>query len=807
MRTETVENQPVISRLEDFDPKSGNLLERILFNNRWLVIALCVLATVFLAYQATKGQVNASFDRMIPTTQPFMVNFRHHRDDLASTTNVVRVAVSTDKGTIFNKHYLSTLQKIYHDVYTMPNVHRAYVKSLWSSSVRWLTVSQGGLNGGPVIPESYDGSPKSLARVKTNVLHSTIIGKLVAPDFKSSVIHVPLFSKNLKTGKAVDYQKVAHRFNHIMAKYDHGDIRVHVTGFAMLMGDLIDGVHQVVMYFFIALGIAVVLLLWYTRCWRSTVLVLSCSLIAVIWQVGIVTTLGFHINPYSVLVPFLVFAIGLSHGSQKMNGILQDVGRGTHKVVAARYTFRRLFAAGVTALIADTVGFAVLLVIDIPVIRDLAILASVGVAILIITNLMLLPILLSYVGVSPRAARRSLKEDTEGGGTEDRIWRTLRKFTEPRWATAAVIGGVILTAGGLVISQHLQVGDLGSGAPELRPNSRYNRDLAYMNKHYAASSDLFIVMVTTPRRHCQHYSVLSRVNSLSWRLEQLDGVQSTDSLAHLSKRLDVAYNDGSYKWYGLTPNNADLGEVQQFAAAYGTRYYNSFRCSFVPLYVYLANHKAATLTRVVDHVQKYAAKHNTKQVKFLLAGGTAGIQAATNIAVEKAQREMLVLIYAAVLLLSWIALRSWRAVLAALIPLGVTSILAEVIMVFLGIGVTVGTLPVIALGVGIGVDYALYILSVTLSYLRQGQSLQEAYYGALRFTGRVVLFAGATLTLGVATWVFSPIQFQANMGLLLAFMFLWNMVGALVLLPALAYFLFPKEPGAMATAQEDQPAG
>ena len=110
-------------------------------------------------------------------------------------------------------------------------------------------------------------------------------------------------------------------------------------------------------------------------------------------------------------------------------------------------------------------------------------------------------------------------------------------------------------------------------------------------------------------------------------------------------------------------------------------------------------------------------------------------------------------------------------------------------MVCLGIGVKVATLPVIALGVGIGVDYALYVLSVMLARLRAGESLSSAYLHALRFTGRVVMLTGATLALAVGCWALSPIKFQADMGILLAFMFVWNMVGALVLLPALAHFL------------------
>ena len=105
--------------------------------------------------------------------------------------------------------------------------------------------------------------------------------------------------------------------------------------------------------------------------------------------------------------------------------------------MAARYTFRRLFLAGLTALLADAVGFAVLMVIDIPVIQDLALTASIGVAVLILTNLILLPVLLSYIGVSPAAAARSLRADSDEnrGRGVNQLWALLERFTERRWAT------------------------------------------------------------------------------------------------------------------------------------------------------------------------------------------------------------------------------------------------------------------------------------------------------------------------------------------------------------------------------------
>lgn len=782
-------SQPVVARLEDFDTRSGTLLERAFFNHRPWVMALCLLLTLVLGWQATKLQLNASFEKTIPTSHPYIVNYLAHKGDLAGQGNALRLVVQAKKGTIFDKRYLDALQKINDEIFLLPGVDRPFMKSLWTSNTRWVAVTEEGLDGGPVIPDTFDGSPASLAELRANVERSGEIGQLVAGDFKSSIVFVPLLDRNPETGKALDYGDLSRQIEVLRARYGSDTLEIGVTGFAKVVGDLIEGLQQVLLFFLLALAITTIVLFAYTRCGRSTALVVACSLVAVVWQFGLLALLGYELDPYSVLVPFLVFAIGMSHGAQKMNGIMQDIGRGTHRVVAARYTFRRLFMAGLTALLCDAVGFAVLVIIQIKVIQDLALIASIGVAVLIFTNLVLLPILLSYTGVAPSAAARSLREEAvqEGAG-RPWLWALLDHFTQKRWATAAIVVSGLMAAGGYAVSLNLKIGDLDPGASELRADSRYNRDNAYQISHYAASADILTVMVTTPVDQCTSYGTLARLDSLAWGLEQLPGVESTNSMAALSRLAMVGYNEGNFKWFELLPNDGALGGVQTRAP----RELFNQNCSFLALYVYLKDHKAETLSRVVAEVEKFAATNNTPEVTFKLAAGSAGIDAATNIVVGKAMQEMLLWVYAAVVVLCWITFRSWRAVVVAVLPLVLTSILCEALMVWLGMGVKVATLPVIALGVGIGVDYALYVLSITLARMREGASLSDAYHHALQFTGRVVMLTGITLALAVGTWAFSPIKFQADMGILLAFMFVWNMVGALVLLPALGHFLLRK---------------
>lgn len=783
-------DQQIIERIADFDSKSGLLIERAIFNHRALVLMFFLAITLVLGFQASKLRLNASFENSIPGAHSYIVNYRAHKADIPGIENVLRVAVASRHGTIFDAEYMETLRKLNDELFLLPGVDRPFFKSLWTSNTRWIGVTEDGFEGGTVIPKSYDGSPQSMVQLRANIERSGEIGQLVASDFRSSIILVPLLERNSRTGEAIDYRQFSATIEGLRSNYEtEAAVRIHVTGFAKIVGDLIEGLEQMLLFFAVTVLIAVGILFWATRCLRSTAIVVICSLIAVLWLLGLLPTFGLVLDPYSILVPFLVFAIGMSHGAQKMNGIMQDVGRGIHKLVAARYTFRRLILAGTTALLADAVGFAVLMLIDIPVIRYLALTASIGVAILIFTNLILLPVLLSYIGVSERAAARALREETknqaDAAHEKHPLWRFLDLFTTRSVAVKTLVVAAALGAGGLVVSQQLKVGDLDPGAPELRPDSRYNQDNAFLTSNYATGSDILVIMVKTRQFGCVDYKVLALTDALEWELQQLPGVVSTSSIVGFAKQTAVGLNEGHLAWYELSRNQKVLNQV---AIAPPRGLFNQ-QCDLLSVYVNLKDHKADTLTSVTRQVEAFVARNQSDDIEFKLAAGNAGIEAATNMVVHEANAYMLYMVYAAVGLLCLVTFKSWRAVLCAMLPLALTSVLCEALMVMLGIGIKVATLPVIALGVGIGVDYALYILSVTLSNLREGRSLSEAYYRALLFTGKIVVLTGGMLGLGVATWAFSPIKFQADMGILLAFMFVWNMLGALVLMPALAAIL------------------
>ena len=767
----------------------AGLLERLIFNNRPVVILLCLLATLLLAWQASQIRPSTSFEKMIPLEHPYIQNMLEYRDDLANLGNTVRIAVAVKQGDIFDAQYMETLRQIHDEVFYIPGVDRSALKSLWSPSVRWTEVTEEGFDGGEVIPQSYDGSQASLDELRSNILKSGQVGRLVANDFRSSIVDVPLLevfadpedqSRLLK----LDYRAFSHALEEkIRDKYQAQDpnVEIHIVGFAKKVGDLIDGLVAVVLFFGVAFLITMVLLYLFTHCSRSTAAVLITTLIAVIWQLGLMNLVGFGIDPYSMLVPFLIFAIGISHGVQKINGIAQQSSGTDSPLTAARLTFRQLFLPGMIAILADAVGFITLLIIDIGVIHELAIGASIGVAVIVFTNLILLPVAISYLGISKKAVQRS----KEYARSNHPFWRLLSNFANPVVAPISVVLALAVAVGAFWYQkENLQIGDLDQGAPELRPDSRYNQDNDYIIRHYSTSSDVLVVMVKTGVEGCSAHSTLSAVDELMWKMDNTPGVQSAVSLVSVSKQVIKGMNEGSLKWETLSRNQ----DVLNSSIARAEGLYNN-ACSLAPVLIFLEDHKAATLKRVTAEVEAFAAQYNREGLEFLLASGNAGIEAATNEVIASSELTILILVYLCVAGMCLITFRSIAATICIVLPLILTSILGNALMAFLGIGMKVATLPVIALGVGIGVDYGIYIYSRLESFLRAGLPLQEAYYETLKSTGKAVLFTGLCLAVGVATWMFSAIKFQADMGLMLTFMFIVNMFGALWLLPALARFL------------------
>ena len=420
------------------------------------------------------------------------------------------------------------------------------------------------------------------------------------------------------------------------------------------------------------------------------------------------------------------------------------------------------------------------------IVRELAITATVGVSVMIVTNKMLLPILLSYLRFSPGEAQRHAGKETGG----DKLWEMIGPLATRKGGIATVILGGVLLAGGLWQARKLQIGDLGKGVPELRADSRYNQDVGVITSHFAIGVDLLQIVAEAKGQEspCVQRPVMEKLEQLEFTLNQEAGVATVRGLAGFVKGVTQAYAETFIKWRVLPEETPQIAQGVGFATRLGNELMNS-SCTAMPVSIFTTDHQAGTIHRLVDVVKQFKAENDTKELQFRLAGGNVGVMAATNEAVEEADKWVNLALFASVTLLCLAAFRSLRVTLCIILPLALVTILCNALMAALGIGVKVNTLPVVALGVGVGVDYGIYLFESMKHEAQAGRSLRDSFVEALKQRGTASVFTAVTMTISVATWAFSTLKFQADMGILLAFMFLVNMIGAILLLPGLAALL------------------
>lgn len=815
-------------------------IERLVFGNRPIVLLLFALATLAFGYFAAQLRVDAGFKKQIPLQHEYMRTFLDYEENFGGANRIL-VAVMAKDGDMFTLPFFRTMERITQDAKNIEHVDEARVRSIFTPNVRFVEVVEDGFAGGNVIPAEFtpnvDGfapTDEQFQTIRANFEKAGIVGRLVAKDFSGAMIWVDLVPEDPEHGVKVDYNRIAAQLEAMRAKYEDEHTTVAIIGFAKMVGDITDGARSVIGFFFVTIAFTWLLLFIYSSSVKLASLTVACALVSVLWMLGALRLLGFGIDPMNMLTPFLIFAIAVSHGEQMINrfrgeiffggleeGSVEELSArtGIDPETAARRAFRALLIPGAVALVAGCIGFAAILVIPIRIIFELAITATVGVALTILTDLVLLPVLLSYTCLRnlPRKRAYRLRQLTQF----DKLWALLARFSRPLPAAIILVVGVAIWFVAERYGEKVMIGDAQTGVAELRPDARYNRDASLISGKFALGVDILNVIAEAAPSACTgSYPAMELIDRFAWHLRNVEGVAQVMTLPMAAKIVNAGWNEGNLRWRALPRDHDTLRlDTQGFETDSGLL--NS-DCSAMPIMAFLTDHRATTIDRVVGAVKQFRSDNGawagpdanlreqlaeqakaaqdkgedfaSDRVNLRLATGNVGVMAAVNDEVRAVNRLILYLLYAAVFVMCLLSFRSPRAALCIVLPLVLVTELGHALMVHLGIGMKINTLTVVALGVGIGVDYGIYIFARMRESMLAGKPLTEAYFGSLKTTGIAIFYTALTLAVGVGTWVFSDLKFQADMGVMLTFMFVVNMVAAIVFLPALCRWLLrPRE--------------
>jgi len=759
-----------------------------LLKHRVVILVLSLVATLFFGYEGLNQRLSPGFDKAIPLGHSYMKIFTSHREEFGGA-NRVTLFVENKNGDMFEPKFFEVLEKVTSEFLVMDGVDARTVTSLFTPNVNYVAVSEEGFTGSKIVPADFVATAERIEEVKSNLFKSSEIGKTVAKDLSGALVIADLIENDPITNKKIDYDVFTQQLEKIRSTYEADEISIHIIGFAPFIGDVINGAEGVITFFIITLLITFILLIFFTGSTKLALAVIATALVSVSWQLGIVKILGYGVDPMSILVPFLILAIGVSHAIQMTNSWRIGVVNGEDSVTASRNAFYKLFIPGATALLSDAVGFGVIILIDIPIIRELGIIASIGVAVMLVTNKLMLPILLSYINFSEKELEKA-KSALES--TNYSIWQHLAKLTERKNAAIVLVIAVLLGGYTMTVQDQLIVGDVEAGAPEFWPDARYNVDANAIQSKFSVGLDELVILAKADKEgSCVNFAVMQSIDDFVWNMKNVKGVQSVKALSQVIRERNIGNYEANPKFLGLPRNeemiSANIYRVEMSQALF------SNDCKIMPVTIYLTDHRSETLEGVMAAVESFNQSNKNQHVDFVPAMGNAGIMAATNEIVAKAQVKIEIILFAAVGIFCFLTFMSIRATICIVLPLALVAYLANVVMVYLGIGLKVSTLPVLAMGVGVGVDYGIYLFARMRAHMVIGESLRKSYFESLKEVGTGVVFTSVTMTLGVATWYFSDLKFQADMGILLAYMFFVNMLGAVILIPALASFVYRNE--------------
>ncbi|CAI8972023.1 RND transporter [Pseudomonas sp. IT-347P] len=770
-------------------------IEQWLFSHRLLTLAGLALFTLGMAWFAVQLRMEAGFEKQLPIGHEYIETFETYRNDLLGA-NRLTVVVKARQGTIWSQPALKRLYDVTQALIFLPNVSRSSVRSLWTPNAFVNEITEEGFRADPLVPgtvtpESLDEA--SIAMIANSTAQGGFIGTLVARDQSSAMITVDLneFDANGQRLDYVAYNQVLEQ--QIRRQFEDTDFEIQIIGFAKQIGDIAVGASAVLEFCLLALLLTAAAVYWYCHSLRFTLLAVGCSLVSLIWQFGALRLLGYGLDPLAVLVPFLVFAIGVSHGVQQINFIIREIACGKSVEGAARASFSGLLIPGTLALVTAFVSFVTLLLIPIPMVRELAITASLGVAFKIVTNLVMLPVVASMLSVQDGYAAAEEVSRQRRARWLHGLAR-LSEWHSVRW----VLGMAVLIFVTAAWQSHDRVvGSLQAGAPELREDARFNRDALSIASHYDIGLDwlsvVFEVKVEGGANDCENVALGQYQDRFVWAMQGVPGVVSVTSFSNSLRQFNEGYNEGNPKMNAVPIDPTNYSSM----AAEVARVPGMMRpdCSMTAVHLFLADHKATTIHRVIAAAKAFRSQFTQPGVSVRLASGNAGVIAAINEEVERSELPMMLYVYGAIALLVFVVYRDWRAVLVCCLPLTLGTFIGYWFMKELQIGLTIATLPVMVLAVGIGVDYAFYIYNRLQLHQALGQPITKAVEHALLEVGVATIFTAITLAVGVATWAFSDLKFQADMGKLLAFMFLVNMIMAMTVLPAFAVWLertFPR---------------
>jgi len=782
-----------------------------------------------------------------PGPDPYIQIYNDFREMFGSA-NIMSVILEVKNGDIYNPATLQKLDRITKYITKAKGVVPYQIASIAHPKVRSITTRAGALQIRELYYPSVPQTQADAERVRFGVYSTKgVRGLYTSMDDTAAVVHAGFWEEELDFNFLYDYM------TKLKADEEDANHTIYITGFPWLYTCVLRYTPQVLLVF-LATTISLAFLLFvYFRTWTGVWVPVFSGLLSSVWGLGMAVKLGFNLDPLVLVIPVFLTARALSHSVQSMNRYHEEYYRTGDKDTAIVDSYGHLFPPAIASIITDGIGLLVVAVAPIPLIQKVAIFASFWVVSIFISVVTLHPIILRFINPPPQEhaeiqtgplpmSRGALyvalniaivaglsflgvtyPVPAVMGGTGSFhggwfllwclpavcwFWYYYAEKIYPaithvvilgsegwrRWAMVALT--IALFIGGASVARNLKVGDMSPGMALLFPDHPYNVGWDKLNDNFLGASQLIVIADTKQPDGIKNNANLQSIEEFANYMLGAGGASEAVTIIDIVKRLARLYHDGDPRW-GLIPDNAkEIGQLfyvfTNSAAPGDLNRFMDPSGRYATVLTLFRGYSHKIITESIAYGKAFALHNDTGQVEFKFAGGLFGILAAVNSAVESSYWTNIAMIWLIVYICLYLTYGTFVCCAILMIPVVLSQIIAEALMVMMKIDLNVNSLPIAAAGAGVGVDYGIYHFSRMIDSYDEIGKLDEAIDHATATTGKAIIFTATTMIAGTIFWWFSALKFQAEMGFLLALLMGFNTFGGLVIVPAWVKVIRPR---------------
>ncbi len=764
-----------------------------LIRYRYGFLGLCLIISLFFVYQLRNLSFQTNLGDFYPLKHPYL-KIQNQLTKIFGGLNQVSIAIEvkpvTSSETILNPVTLDKVWQITNQLYLTEGINAGRVVSLSARKIKHVEANEEGFTTQWLMHDPAK-TQEEINLLKERIVRNPLVyGPIVSTDFRATLIQADFESH-------VSSRQIFKVLQEIKKKYEDANHVIYISGQPLLQGWLDYYLPRMSSLFIITILAMSYVLYNAFKSKRGVILPLISAAMSTLWGLGLTSFFGFKLTPSTILAPFLVFALGVSHSVQFIKRYYEYMSKHKRdsKAAAIKIT-RSLFVPAFTGLLTDGIGPFTLFAVPLGMVRSLAIAIGFGIFSIFFTTNILVPALLSFM--KPPKRLEIIKE--ERATLTNKIlgyFAGLAVERKTRWIV--ILTFFILTFIALFGTSQLVVGDKLPGTSLLYSNSPYNQAEKFISEKFATSDPYYIFVEGRHEDALLNVEALKEMDGLQRYLEkEVKGVGRSLSLVEYIKGMNMAMFAGNRNEFRIPDSDQTIAEYVFLYSLTG--FPGDFDPVVNPNYQYanikvdLRDHKASTMNEVIQKTEDWIkVNHVTKDIDFSYAGGNIGMLAAVNQIVSQMLPINSLYTSGLVFLCLVFAYGSLVSGWILIIPLVFRTLLVFGILGFLKVGLTAEMIPVVALGIGFGDDFGIYIVSRIKETLKEGGgSLKEALVEAMSTSGKAVFFTGLSLTIGIAAWMFSPILMQARLGVLLGFFIFFNTIGTLMVLPSMIMTVKPK---------------